>query len=196
MYNFYRDLIFPVCKTSNREGPTCMDCFVNFFYRCQLFLCCCFFTFFNNFNSFGVPVGSPSRGGDIAVYVWHKPTKLACSLFCSCVCFWLYGPFSCSSFCTFSQQLIIFSLCSSGLMSAFLVLSTRYLFMKVSFSPDIIPTGLLGSQHKLTNYSLMKVSFSPDIIPNGWLGLKHQLTNYSLMKVSFSPDIIPNGWLG
>ena len=43
-----------------------------------------------------VPAGSPSRGGDVAVYVWHKPTELSHSfLFCSCVCFCLYGPFNC-----------------------------------------------------------------------------------------------------
>ena len=30
-----------------------------------------------------VPTGSPSRGGDVTVYVWHKPTELARSfLFC------------------------------------------------------------------------------------------------------------------
>ena len=34
-----------------------------------------------------------------------------------------------------------FSLCSSGLISALLVLSTIYLFMKVSLSPDIILCG-------------------------------------------------------
>ena len=51
----------------------------------------------------------------------------------------------------FSRQLSGFSLCSSGLRSAFLVLSTIYLFMKVSFSPDIIPSGWLGSKHQLTN---------------------------------------------
>ena len=46
---------------------------------------------------------------------------------------------------TFSRQLAAFSLCSSGLFffffSAFLVLSVIYLFMKVSFSPDIILCG-------------------------------------------------------
>ena len=36
--------------------------------------------------------GSPSRGGDVALYffdiLWHKPTELSHSfLFCSCVCF-------------------------------------------------------------------------------------------------------------
>ena len=35
----------------------------------------------------------------------------------------------------------------------YLVLSTIYLFMKVSFSPDISPRGWLGSKHQLTNVS-------------------------------------------
>ena len=74
--------------------------------------------------SSAVPAGSPSHGGDVTVYVWHKPTKLAHSfLFCFCVDFFLYGPFNCISFHKFSQQLSIFWLCSSGLISALLVLS-------------------------------------------------------------------------
>ena len=72
----------------------------------------------------------------------HKPTELARSLlFCSCVYLSLYGPFNCISFHKFSRQLSVFSLCSSGLISALLVLSTVLChFMKVSFSPDIIPS--------------------------------------------------------
>ena len=50
-------------------------------------------------------------------------------------------PFNCISFQTFSRQLSVFSLCSSGLVSALLVLSTIHLFMKVAFNPDIIPSG-------------------------------------------------------
>ena len=76
---------------------------------------------------------------------------------CSCVCFCLYGPFNCISLCTFSQQLSAFSLCSSGLFfSALLVLSTIYLFMKVSPSPDIILCGWLGLKHQLTNYQFFR----------------------------------------
>ena len=42
----------------------------------------------------------------------HKPTELAHPfLFCSCVCFCLYGPFNCISFRKFSRQLSAFSLC-------------------------------------------------------------------------------------
>ena len=44
-----------------------------------------------------------------------------------------------------------FSDCSFGLISALLVPSTIYFSMRVSFSPDIIPGGWLGSQPQLTN---------------------------------------------
>ena len=40
--------------------------------------------------------------------------------------------------------------CSSGLISALLVLSTIYIFMKVSLSPNIIFCGWLGLKHQLT----------------------------------------------
>ena len=84
---------------------------------------------------------------------WHKQTELAHSfLFCPCVYFCLYGSFTCISIKKFSRQLSAFSLCSSCLVSALLVLSTTmYLFMKVSFSPDIILRGWLGLKHLLTN---------------------------------------------
>ena len=66
----------------------------------------------------------------------RKPTKHAHSfLFCSRVCFCLYGPFNCILFDKFSQQLSGLSPCSSGLISALFVLSTICLFMQVSFSP-------------------------------------------------------------
>ena len=100
-----------------------------------------------------VPAGSLSRGGDVTVYVWHKSTEPAQSfLFCSCVFFCPYSPFNCISFHKFSRQISVFWLCSSGLISALLVLSTISLFMKVSFSPGIILSGWLGSKHQLTNY--------------------------------------------
>ena len=82
----------------------------------------------------------------------HKPTELADSfLFYFCIYFSLYGPFNCTSFHKFSRQLSAFSLCSSGLTSALSVFSTIYLFMKVSFSPDIILCGWLGLKHQLTS---------------------------------------------
>ena len=102
-----------------------------------------------------VPADSPSRGGDVAVYVFDinqrsLPGELL--LICSCVCFCLYGPFCCISFHKFSRQLSTFSLFSSGLINTLLVLSTTYLLTTVSFSPDIIPCGWLGSKHQLTYY--------------------------------------------
>ena len=80
--------------------------------------------------------------------LWHKLIELAHSfLFCACVYFCLYGPFNCISFHKFSRQLSAFLLSSSGL----LVLSSIYLFMKVSLSPDIILCGWPGLEHQLTN---------------------------------------------
>ena len=46
----------------------------------------------------------------------------------------------------------LLSHCSYGLISALLVLSIIYLFMKASLSPDIILCGWLGLKHQLTNY--------------------------------------------
>ena len=95
-----------------------------------------------NYSLAVVPKGSPSRGGDVTVHVWHKPAELThSSLFCSCVYFCLYGPFNCFSFHKLSRQFSVFWLGSSGLISAWLVLSTIYLFVRVSFSPDIIRSG-------------------------------------------------------
>ena len=75
----------------------------------------------------------------------RKLTKLAhCFLFCSCVCFCLYVLFNSISFHKFSRQLLAFSLCSSGLNSALLVLLTMSLFINVSLSPDLILLWLTG----------------------------------------------------
>ena len=89
----------------------------------------------------------------LCLCLWYKPTKLAHSFwFCSCVCFCLYGPFNCIWFHNFSRQLSAFSLCSRGLISASLVLSTVYLFIEISLCPDIIILcGGLGLKHQLTN---------------------------------------------
>ena len=120
----------------------------------------CIFNYF--FASYVIPLSrgllnATHRGltftwwGCYGLCLWHKLTELAQSfLFCSCVYFCRYDPFNCIPFHKFSQQLSVFSLCSSGLISDFLVLSTIYLFMKVSFSSDIILSGWLGSKHQLT----------------------------------------------
>ena len=102
----------------------------------------------------------------------YKPAELAHSLFCSCVCFclygpfnsvlvslflclFLYGPFNCISFHKFSRQ----TLC---------LLTLSFLFFFSFFSA----LSILSAIHLFT-----KVSLSSDIILCGWLGLKHQLTN-------------------
>ena len=92
--------------------------------------------------------------GRYGLCLGNEPTELAHSFFflsCSCVYFCPYGPFNCISFHKFSRQLSVFSLSSAGFISALLVLSTICLFMKAPFSPDIIPSGLLGSKHQLIN---------------------------------------------
>ena len=86
------------------------------------------------------------------LFLWHKPTQLAHSFsLCSCASFCLYGLFNCISIHKFSRQLSAFSLCSSSLISALLVLSTIYVFMKAPFSPDIILCSWLDLKHQLTN---------------------------------------------
>ena len=75
-----------------------------------------------------------------------------CCLFCSCVFFSvLMALFKCISLHKLSQQISAFLLFSSGFISALLDLSTIHLFMKVSFSPDTIPFGWLGSKRQLIN---------------------------------------------
>ena len=81
------------------------------------------------------PMGSPSRGADVAVYVCDinqpsLPTPCYSVLFC--VCFCLYDPFNCIWFHKFSHQLSALSLCSSGIISALLVLSTLSLSLSLS----------------------------------------------------------------
>ena len=91
------------------------------------------FFFKLDLSSLRVPTGSPSRGGDVAVYVFDinqpgLPTPFYSVLVSVSV---FSGPFNCISFHKFSRQFSVFFLCSSGLISALLVLSTIYLFMKV-----------------------------------------------------------------
>ena len=86
-------------------------------------------------------MGSPSRGGDVAVYVLDiNQRSLPTPFYCPLV-----------SISVFMALSTVFHLINSPdnsplsqsvlLVSAFLVLSTIYLFMKVSFSPDIIFCG-------------------------------------------------------
>ena len=84
---------------------------------------------------FAVPAGTPSRGGDVKVYVLDinqpslpTPFTLFLRLFLS------NGPLTCISFHKFFRQLSVFALCSPSLISASLVLSTVYLFLNVSLN--------------------------------------------------------------
>ena len=110
--------------------------------RARLSLHCCGSVALVGPSLLNVPTDSPSRRGDVAVYVLdiNKPS-LPTPFTCPCVCFCRYSPFNCISFHQFSRKLSAFSLCSSGLTSASLVLSTTHLFMKVSLSPQC-STGL------------------------------------------------------
>ena len=79
-----------------------------------------------------VPAGSPSRGGNVAVYVFDINQPSLPTPFYSVI----------MSICVFMAFSTVFhpinsSNNSPGLISALLVLSTIYLFIKVSFSPDI-----------------------------------------------------------
>ena len=77
------------------------------------------------------------------------------------------------TFHEFSRQLSAFWLCSSGLISALLVLSTVYLFMKVSPSPDITLCGWLGLKHQLTNCHSFSFIESA-IVPTDWETAREQ----------------------
>ena len=82
-----------------------------------------------------VSAGSPSRGGDNAVYVFDTPFySVLVSLF-------VFIDLSTVFHSINSPDNPPLSHCSSALISALLVLSTTYLVMKVSLSPDIILGG-------------------------------------------------------
>ena len=92
-----------------------------------------------------VPVGSPSRGGDVAVYVLDinqasLPTpfySVLFLLFYYCVYFCLYASFNCISFHEISRQFSTFSLCTSRLIGPF-----NYISIHDSISsPDIMRSG-------------------------------------------------------
>ena len=113
------------------------------------------------------PGASSPRGltftwwGCCGLRLGHKPTELGHSfLFCSCVCFSLYDPFNCISFHKFFRQLSVFLLCSSDLNSALLVLSTIYLFLKVSLSLDIIPRSWELRTHRLKSHQVRTQSLN------------------------------------
>ena len=63
---------------------------------------------------------SPSRGGDVTVYVFNinQPSLPTPFILFLCLCL-SYGPFNCISFHKFSPQFSAFSLCSPSFISAY-----------------------------------------------------------------------------
>ena len=109
----------------------------------------CLFDMLNMRAPTQVPRGSPSCSRDVTVYVWH--TSRACPLlFILFLCLSVFVTLSTVFYSISSPNNTVLSLCSSGFISALLVLSTIYLFMKVSFSPDVIPSVWLDSKHQWT----------------------------------------------
>ena len=104
-----------------------------------------------------VPTGSPSRGGDVAVYAFDTnqhilPTPFYSVLVSVSVLMALSTIFHSINFPNNSPL----SRCSFGLITALLVLSTIYLFMKVSLSPDL---SLVVDWAQNTNYLPSKCFF-------------------------------------
>ena len=97
--------------------------------------------------------GSPPRGRYVAVYVFDiNQLSLSTLVHSVLVSISVFVAFSIVFYSTNSPDNSPLFHCSSGLISAFLVLSTICLLMKVSFSPDIILCGWLGLKRQLTKY--------------------------------------------
>ena len=88
-------------------------------------------------------MGSPPRGGDVVVYVFDRNQPSLPAPF-----FFFFNPIF-VSVSVFTAPSTVFlsinppekSLLFHSVLAAILVLSTIYLFMKVSLSPDIIHCG-------------------------------------------------------
>ena len=86
-----------------------------------------------------VTIVSPSRGGNVAAYVYNKSQpSLPTPFYSVLVSVSVFMAISTVFHSINSPDNSAFSLCSSGLISALLALSTIDLFMKVFFSLDII----------------------------------------------------------
>ena len=84
-----------------------------------------------------VPTGPPSCRGDVTVYAYDiNQPSLSTALYSVLVSISVFMALSTAFYSINSPNNSVFSLCS-----VLLVLSTIYLFMKVSFSPDIAPNG-------------------------------------------------------
>ena len=111
----------------------------------------CFFSHFGIRHWVMIPVGSPSHGEDVTIYV-----------------------------CDINQPSLptpLYSILVS--ISVFMALSTVFHSINSPDNCPLSHSVLLVLSLPYWSFqlSLMKVSFSPDVIPSGWLGSKHQLTN-------------------
>ena len=89
-----------------------------------------------------VPTGSPSRGGDVAVYVFDiNQPSLPTPFYSALVSVSVFMALSTVFHSINSPNNSPLSHSVLPVFSALLVLSTLYLFMKVSLSPDIILCG-------------------------------------------------------
>ena len=101
------------------------------------------------------PTGSPWRGGDVVVYVFDINLLS------------LPTPF----FYSVLVSVSVFIALSAVLHSKNSVTTLHFLTVLVVFFSAYW-------SFQVYIYLFMKVSFSPDVILCGWLGLKHQLTNW------------------
>ena len=101
-----------------------------------------------------VPKGSPSRGGDVAVYVFDIKTNRAWPLpfsFILFLCLFLsLWPFQLYFIPKILPTTLRFLTLFFQLISALLILSGIYIFMKVSLSLDIFLCGWLGFKYQLS----------------------------------------------
>ena len=89
-----------------------------------------------------VPTGSRSRGGDVTVLVFDiNQPSLPTPFYSVLVSISVFMALSPVFHSITSPENSPLPHCSSGLISALLVLSTIYIFMKVSLSPNIIFCG-------------------------------------------------------
>ena len=125
-----------------------------------------------------VPMDSPSRGGDVAIYVFDK-NQLSLSTPSYSVLMSLSVPYYAMSISVFmafspvfhSKKVLPTTLCFPTLFfwSCFCLIGPfKYITPYWSFQPL---------------YIFMKVSFSPNIILCDWLGLKYKLTSNLCMKL-------------
>ena len=151
------------------------------------------FVLFFCFLLLWVPMGSPSRGGVVVVYVFDiNQQSLPTSFYSVSVSISVFVALSTVFHSINSFNNSAFSFCSSSPKSALSALSTIYLFLKVSLSPDVIPSGWHCLEHQLTNSSSVidscgRVSLPVQRRQQSWLSFTgHQGTPELVVEWSFA----------